>query len=187
MYTQGKLAHPASLPFINGDFVSNSACGCTPKISENTYVTLVRAKQLYAFFLSFLFSSSFFFSFLFPLLSCLVFSCFSCIFFLFACLFRFVSFVSFFFSFLSFPSSSFLFFVSFSPIDLRLSCVCVVINTTCNIYVVIFLGWQSEYLVSPAVSNDSCGQIDLRKARERELATFDEQSTSNKIAEPYAR
>ena len=31
------------------------------------------------------------------------------------------------------------------------------------------------------------GQIDLRKARERELATLDEQSTSSGIAEPYAR
>ena len=29
--------------------------------------------------------------------------------------------------------------------------------------------------------------IDLRKARERELATLDEQSTSSGIAEPYAR
>ena len=33
----------------------------------------------------------------------------------------------------------------------------------------------------------SCAQIDLRKARERESATFDEQSTSSGIAEPYAR
>ena len=33
----------------------------------------------------------------------------------------------------------------------------------------------------------SCGQIDLQKARERELATLDEQSTSSGIAEPYAR
>ena len=33
----------------------------------------------------------------------------------------------------------------------------------------------------------SCGQIDLRKARERELATLDEKSTSSGIAEPYAR
>ena len=33
----------------------------------------------------------------------------------------------------------------------------------------------------------SRGQIDLRKARERELATLDEQSTSSGIAEPYAR
>ena len=30
-------------------------------------------------------------------------------------------------------------------------------------------------------------QIDLRKARERELATLDEKSTSSGIAEPYAR
>ena len=33
----------------------------------------------------------------------------------------------------------------------------------------------------------SCAQIDLRKTRERELATFDENFTSSGIAEPYAR
>ena len=33
----------------------------------------------------------------------------------------------------------------------------------------------------------SCAQIDLRKARERELATLDEESASSGIAEPYAR
>ena len=33
----------------------------------------------------------------------------------------------------------------------------------------------------------SCAQIDLRQARERELATLDEKSTSSGIAEPYAR
>ena len=34
----------------------------------------------------------------------------------------------------------------------------------------------------------SCAQIDLREARERELATFDEKSTSSAIiAEPYGR
>ena len=37
------------------------------------------------------------------------------------------------------------------------------------------------------VGTFSCGQIDLREARERELATPDEQSTSSGIAEPYAR
>ena len=31
----------------------------------------------------------------------------------------------------------------------------------------------------------SCAQIDLRKARERELATLDEKSTSSGIDEPY--
>ena len=30
-------------------------------------------------------------------------------------------------------------------------------------------------------------RIDLRKARERELATLDQKSTSSEIAEPYAR
>ena len=56
------------------------------------------------------------------------------------------------FYFLSFPFSLFrflvfslyLFFLCFLfPIDLRLSCVCVVIGTTCNIYVVVFLGRQA--------------------------------------------
>ena len=32
-----------------------------------------------------------------------------------------------------------------------------------------------------------CAQVDLRKARERELATLDEKSTSSGITEPYAR
>ena len=31
----------------------------------------------------------------------------------------------------------------------------------------------------------SCAQIELRKARERELATLDEKSTSSGIAEPF--
>ena len=34
------------------------------------------------------------------------------------------------------------------------------------------------------VGTFSCAQIDLRKARERELATLDEKSTSSGIAEP---
>ena len=37
------------------------------------------------------------------------------------------------------------------------------------------------------VGTFSCGQIDLRKARGRELAILDEQSTSSGIAEPHAR
>ena len=54
------------------------------------------------------------------------------------------------FRFLLFPVLSSIFFsflCFFSPIDLRLSCVCVVIDTTCNIYVVVFLGCQSEFIV----------------------------------------
>ena len=35
------------------------------------------------------------------------------------------------------------------------------------------------------VGTFSCAQIDLWKARERELATLDEKSTSSGIAEPY--
>ena len=37
------------------------------------------------------------------------------------------------------------------------------------------------------VGTFSCAHIDLRKARERELATLDEKPTSSGIAEPYAR
>ena len=33
----------------------------------------------------------------------------------------------------------------------------------------------------------SCVQIDVRKTRERELATLDEKSTSSGIGEPYVR
>ena len=60
--------------------------------------------------------------------------------------FSFFSFFVFFFRFLLFSFLSFLFlFVlcSFFPIDLRLSCVCVMIDTACNIDVVVFLGWQA--------------------------------------------
>ena len=59
------------------------------------------------------------------------------------------SFLSFPFSFLRFLVFSFLSFILFSflsfffPIDLRLSCVCEVIGSTCNIYVVVFLGRQA--------------------------------------------
>ena len=55
-------------------------------------------------------------------------------------------FLSFFFIFFYFFLFLIFFFLLcfFFPIDLRLSCVCVlvVIGTTCNIYVVVFLGWQ---------------------------------------------
>ena len=37
------------------------------------------------------------------------------------------------------------------------------------------------------VGTFSCAQIDLRKAREGELATLDEKSVSSGIAAPYAR
>ena len=36
------------------------------------------------------------------------------------------------------------------------------------------------------VGTFSCAQIDLRKTRERDLATLHEKSTSSGIAEPYA-
>ena len=53
---------------------------------------------------------------------------------------------------------------------------------------------QFRALESPGVNSGinswglrSCAQIDLRKARDRELATLDEKSTSSGIAELYAR
>ena len=39
--------------------------------------------------------------------------------------------------------------------SLRDFSVCVEIDTTCNIYVVVLLGWQSEYLVPPGVSSET--------------------------------
>ena len=99
---------------------------------------------LFFFYFFFLFFSSFH-----AFLSCLFlfFLSFPSLCFPFSSLFRF--------SPLFFPFLYLLFFVSFSPIDLCLSCVCVVIDTTCNIYVVVSLGWQSEYLVSPGVSSET--------------------------------
>ena len=97
--------------------------------------------ELNAVFSQFLGSASmtFFFSYS-PFLassSCLVSPCFSCLF------SSFLSFLVFSLHCLFFP---FLYLLLFSlflfPIDLRLSCVCVVIGTTCNIYVVVSLGWQ---------------------------------------------
>ena len=74
------------------------------------------------FFLSFLASSNLIFSFLFFSLP-------------FRLLFRIIFDSSLLFSFLFFPS--------FFPMGLSLTCVCVVIGTTCNIYVVVFSGWQA--------------------------------------------
>ena len=47
------------------------------------------------------------------------------------------------FVFLYVHSFLFYFLCFFFPINLRLTCVCVVIGTTCNIYVVVFTGWQA--------------------------------------------
>ena len=91
------------------------------------------------------------FAFLFPFLasSCLVISCFSCLFFCFRSFFVF-SLPCLFFSFL---------YDFFFPIDLRLSCVCVVLCTTCNIYVVVFLGWQAGKSVCPGASRETCAPV----------------------------
>ena len=72
--------------------------------------------------------------------------------------FSIISFPFSFFAFLYFLSFVlqyfFLFFVVFFSNDLRLSCVCVVIGTTCNIYVVVSLGWQAVYSFFPGASSD---------------------------------
>ena len=47
--------------------------------------------------------------------------------------------------------------------------------------------YNPVYDMSRSSSSQTHPYIDLRKARERELATFDEKSTSSGIAEPYAR
>ena len=102
--------------------------------------TLYEPNAVFSQFLRGSASIDIFFSF--PFLassSGLLFYCFSCLFFSFLSFFVCFDFMS----FLSFPLSSFLFFVSFFQFDLRLSSVCVVIGTTCNIYVVVNLGWQA--------------------------------------------
>ena len=72
------------------------------------------------------------------------------------CVFSFVSFSCSFFAFFSFLHFIFFFFVSFSLIDLRLSCVCVAIGTTYNIYVVVvYLGWQAVKPVFPGASSET--------------------------------
>ena len=96
---------------------------------------------------------TFFFSF--PFLassSCLVFSCFSCLFF--SCL----SFFVFSLPCLLFPFLYLLFFLCFF-FSLRLSCVCIVIGTMCNIYVVVFLGGQAVQSVFPGASNETYAPV----------------------------
>ena len=78
--------------------------------------------------------------------------------FLYSLFFPFFSFSFCIFSFLPFSFLSFVFDYFpcfFFTIDLRLSCACVVIDTTCSTYVVVFLGWQAVYLVFPGASNDT--------------------------------
>ena len=88
-------------------------------------------------------SVTFFFSLLLSLLPLLVFPFLAFLVFSFLSVPSSFSFFAF-FSFLSFLSFLVLFVLCFFfPIDLRLSCVCVVIDTTCNVYVVVFLGWQA--------------------------------------------
>ena len=114
-----------------------------------------------AVFIQFLGSASmtFFFSLHFLVFSsCLALSCLFVLFLsflLFLFLFRFlVSLSSLFFPFLSLLICS-LFLFSKEKIDLRLSCVCAMVDTTCNIYVVVFLGWQAVCSVFPGASNET--------------------------------
>ena len=106
---------------------------CKSYITGEARAGFLRAGVVNLFFLfSFFLSSSFFL----VLLSCLfllfLYFAFLCLSFSFCFVFLLFSFPSFiFFSFLRF----------FSPIDLRLSCVCVVIDTTCNRYARSSLPW----------------------------------------------
>ena len=99
------------------------------------------------------------FLFSFPSLAssfCLAFSCFSCLF------SSFLSFFVFFSRFLLFPFLSILFLLVlcfFFPIDLHLSCVCVVIDTTCNIYVVVFLGGKRYSQVFQGASSETYAPV----------------------------
>ena len=112
---------------------------------------LLGSASITFFFLSsfpcFLFLSCLFLLFL----SFLFFSCFSCLFFSFLFLsFLFFSFLSFFvfsFSCLFFPFLHLFFSLLVFPIDLRMSCVCVVIDTTCNIYIRGSLSWVASGVV----------------------------------------
>ena len=76
-----------------------------------------------------------------------------------------LSFLSLLFSFCRFFVFSFFFLIFFTfvccfiPIDLRLSCACVVTGTTCKIYVVVFLGWQAEQSVVPGPSSESYASV----------------------------
>ena len=47
--------------------------------------------------------------------------------------------------------------------------------------------FSRECVLVKIVGIFSCAQIDLRKARERELATLDKESTSSGNTEPYLR
>ena len=50
-----------------------------------------------------------------------------------------------------------------------------------------FVRWHLFFVQIVFLGTFTCAQIDLRKARERELATLDEKSTSSGIAEPCAQ
>ena len=114
---------------------AREATGTIPPIlmkTQNEYWLswmIVGTGELCAVFFLFLFSfSSVFFCPCLAPSSCLAIFL---LFLSFSFLFLLFSFCFAFFSFLFFPLSSVLCF--FSPIDLRLSCVCVVIDTTCDI------------------------------------------------------
>ena len=109
-------------------------------------------------------------------LNCFLFSlpCFlflSCLFLLFLSVLFVLFLFPFFFRFLLFSFLCFLFLFVFCfcfAYDLRLSSVCVVIDTTCNIYVVVVcLRWQAVFTVGfPAASNETYATgIDLAHRR----------------------
>ena len=76
---------------------------------------------------------------------------------------------------------------------LRRSCLYIVASVAYQVILESGIGQFREF-ESPRVHTSykfvgifSCAQIDLQKARERELAKLDQISTSSGIAEPYAR
>ena len=64
-------------------------------------------------------------------------------------------------SFRFFPLSSYFvsFICLFFPTELRLLCVCVVMGTMCNVYVVVFLGWQVVQLVFPGANSETYAPV----------------------------
>ena len=107
-----------------------------PSAMDDALDTLYGPNAVFSQFLGSASMYVFFFFFL-SLLPLLVLSCLACLVFsLLPFLFR-SRFLVFSFIFLLF------FFNFFFLTDLRLSCVCVVMGTTCDLYVVVFLGWQA--------------------------------------------
>ena len=131
-----------------------------PSAIDDALDTLHEPNAIFSQFLGS--ASMIFFLFSFPcflFLSCLFVAFLSFLFF--PHLFRFSLF------FIFFPFLSFIFLSRicfFFPIDLRLSCVCVVIGTACNKYVVVFLGWQAAYFLNVSGGGMNCVSCDILRS-----------------------